>query len=90
MRMPLLNLVGNAKDCWNRGKEPPMPLAEVALHIQVLGGVRRVWYATPDAHSGRATALPFSLAAGDTGKILTAVIPKVDVAGLLWFDVDAL
>lgn len=81
----MVNLCGNGEDYWNRGKDRPKTLYGITFHIQIIGKVQNVFYATPDSDGGNAVSLPFSVSETDRGHVLTVSVPSLEIGGLLWF-----
>ncbi|MFN8519615.1 MAG: glycoside hydrolase family 66 protein [Chloroflexota bacterium] len=84
--LQLVNLVGLASDAWNASQPlPPRPLTELVLRVRLVGGVKGVWWDTPDDGVGVARALPHEVVETSEGRFLVARIPRVDVWASVWW-----
>lgn len=80
----LINLCGCDNDCWNRGKDEPVPQENITLHVLVPKPVQTAWLATPDDGLGTAQALECRCTEVDLGMDVEIVVPRLNVAALLW------
>lgn len=80
----LMNLCGCDNDCWNRGKDKPIPQENITLHVLMLKQAQTAWFATPDDGLGTAQALECHCTEVDFGMDVEIVIPRLDIGALIW------
>jgi dextranase len=87
--LQLVNLRGLASDSWNvEQPTPPVPLEGVVLRVSITGGVRGIWWDTPDDGVGVARALPYETIETNEGRFLVARVPRIDVWTSVWWELD--
>jgi hypothetical protein len=88
--LQLVNLRGVASDSWNTAQPAvPTPLDGVELRVRVTGGVRGVWWDTPDDDVGLARALPFDVIDSPDGRFLVARLPRIELWASVWWDLES-
>ena len=86
--LQLVNLRRLASDRWNEEQARlPAPLEDVELRVRVTGGVRGVWWDTPDDDRGLARALPYEVVETSDGRFLVARLPRIEVWSSVWWEV---
>ncbi len=80
----IINLCGCDDVCWNRGKDAPIPQANITLHVLAIKPVQTAWLATPDDGLGTAAALACHCTEVDFGVDIEIVVPRLEVTALLW------
>lgn len=80
----MINLCGVSNDCWNRGKEKPIPQENIVIRVLLTHPVHNAWFATPDTGLGTPQPLACRCTEADLGVEATVVVPRLDVCALLW------
>ena len=82
----MINLCGCRNDGWNTGKETPVPLKNLVMHVLCCSPVATVWWATPDDGLGTPQPIACNSVECPLGWNVTFVVPLLEVAGIIWLD----